>query len=121
MTVSVLRQEIDSYTETPMAGSSLVRGLRFSYYQRWALSCVTLVFALIALSLVPRHRVGRLIPCVAACGVTLAYYAVLWKARNLGMSGALSPFIAAWLPNAVFVLGSAALMAVASRRSDVAI
>lgn len=117
MTVGELRQEIDSYKASPMAGSSLVRGLKLSYHRRWAVSCTSLVFALFALSVVPRRPVERWIPGVAVFGVDFAYQAALWKAWNLGVSGAISPFIAAWLPNAVLVLSATALLAVASRRS----
>ena len=117
MTVGELGQEIDSYTASPMAGSSLVRGLKISYHRRWALSCTSMVFALFALAVVPRRRVGRWVTVVAVFGVFFGYYAVLWQARSLGVSGTLSPFVAAWLPNVVFVLGAAALLTAASRRS----
>jgi hypothetical protein len=115
--IGELRQRIDSYAGTPMAGSSLVRNLKLTYHQTWALSGATLVFALFALAVVPRRRVWRFVPLVAACGVYCAYYTVLWKARNLGMSGTLSPFVAAWFPNVVLALAALGLFAVASRRS----
>jgi lipopolysaccharide export LptBFGC system permease protein LptF len=119
LTFSELGREIDSYSGTPMAGSSLVQNLKFVYHQRWALAGEAFVLALVALAVVPRRRVWRFVPLVAACAICFAYHTVLWKARTLGMSGALSPFIAAWLPNVVFALGSAALMAAAERRIEV--
>jgi hypothetical protein len=75
------------------------------------------LFALVGLSVVAMARVWRSLRVIAGFTVCFGYYMVLWKARTVGMSGALSPFIAAWLPNVVFVLITAALMAVASRRT----
>jgi hypothetical protein len=116
-----LRQRVDSYVATPMEGSNTARNLRLTYHQRWALSGAALVFALFALSVVPRGPVGRSFPFVAGFAVCFGYYTVMWKARNLGMSGGVSPFIAAWLPNVVFVLGAAALLAAVPRRSAAAV
>jgi Lipopolysaccharide export system permease LptF/LptG len=117
MTVGELGDQIDAYEATPMSGSRFARELTLEYHRRWAISCVALVLALLVLSAVSLRRAGRLVPLVAAFVVYSAYYAVLRKAHTLGMSGALSPFVAAWFPNVVFVLGSAALMAANSRRA----
>ena len=121
MTISELRQRIDSYAATPMAGSRMVRALKFSYYQRWALSSATLVIPLFALSLVPRRYAGRLNPFWVVVGICFVYYQLLNFARETGTSGALPVFVAAWLPNVVFMLGAAALLVAAARRAEVTV
>jgi lipopolysaccharide export LptBFGC system permease protein LptF len=112
LTLGELGQQIDSDRRSGL----WVGNLLFSYHERWAFSCATVVLALFALS-VTRYLVARWTVALAAFGTYLCYYAILWGGRAAAMQDALPVFPAAWLPNLVFALVSVVSLKMASHPS----
>ena len=54
---------------------------------------------------------------LAAIAICVAYYGLLFAGEALGQHGTLPALAAAWLPNVVFVGGSATLLILAGHRS----
>jgi len=110
LTIRELRRRLD--TETLVAPAAMPAdslSLSFTYHQRWALGSAPLVLALFAVAFARRRRWGRLIPLPAACLAISAYYIIMYSARGLGLHGSVSPFAAAWAPNAAFLMLSLAM------------
>jgi lipopolysaccharide export LptBFGC system permease protein LptF len=105
LTLGELSQQIDSDRRSGL----WVGHLLVSYHMRWALSCATLVLALFALS-VTRHLVARWTVALAAFGICLGYYALLWAGRGAAVQDALPAFAGAWLPNVVLAIVSVTLL-----------
>jgi hypothetical protein len=121
LTLGELSQQIDSRRTggvTDLIGADSVSDvvLSYSYHQRWALSGATLVLALFALS-VTRRIVAGWTTALAAVGVCFGYYVVMWAGRAAALQNTIPAFVGAWLPNAVFIVGSVALLKVASSTS----
>jgi hypothetical protein len=115
LTLSELSDQIDRYARE--GHTKRARRLAHAYHMRWSLPCATFALALFALSAMPRRPVGRSVLGVAACATCLAYYALLFAGEVLGRQGALPAVAATWLPNVVFISGSAALLIFAAYRS----
>ncbi len=113
LTLGELSQRIDSRRRAGLWEGNLL----FSYHQRWALSCATLVLALFALS-VTRRLAARWTAALAALGTCFSYYWLIWTARAAALQDTLPAFAAAWLPVAVFAVVSVASLKVASLRRD---
>jgi hypothetical protein len=96
-----------------------MRSVAVAYHTRWSLSFATLVLALFALTVVTRRPVGRVLLALAGCGAYLGYYLLLVVGTDWGRDGTLSAFAAAWLPNVVFVVASAAVLMTVTPRSRV--
>ena len=103
-----LSEQIDLYQRDGHATGA--RRIAHAYHLRWSMPCATFALALFALCAMPRRPVGRPVPGVAAIAACCAYYALLFAGEVLGRQGTLPAYAAAWLPNVVFVVGSAALM-----------
>jgi lipopolysaccharide export LptBFGC system permease protein LptF len=93
------------------AGREVVWPLVFQLHHRISMATACLAFSLIGAPLSLLFRRGA-----SMGGVLLAilfgfvyYVGMLW-ARMLGVQGALSPVLAAWLPNAVTVAAGALLL-----------
>ena len=113
LTLGELSQRIDSNRRAGLWEGNLL----FSYHQRWALSCATLVLALFALS-VTRRFAGRWTAALAALATCFSYYWLIWTGRAAALENTLPAFAAAWLPVAVFAIVSVASLKVASLRRD---
>jgi lipopolysaccharide export LptBFGC system permease protein LptF len=86
------------------------RELEYSYHQRWALSCATLVLSVFALALAQR-MVTAWAASLGALGSVLIYYVLLWTGRAGVLQRNLPAFAGAWLPNALFALVCVAVIA----------
>lgn len=115
LTLSELSDQIDLYARDGRAKQ--VRRLAHAYHLRWSLPWATFALALFVLCAMPRRRIGRSVLGVVAVAICLAYYALLFAGEVFGRQGTLPAFAAAWLPNVVFVGGSAALLILAAHRS----
>jgi lipopolysaccharide export LptBFGC system permease protein LptF len=116
LTLDELGRQIQSLRDGATAAPRQVRQLETSYYGRWALTFAPFALTLFALSAVRRPYAGRLMLSIAACAACFGYYALLYLARALGLSGEAPAFLVAWLPNGVIGI-VATLATVRSTRS----
>ena len=120
LTLSELSERIDAYRRNGVAGrdrevlDSDPRELAYSYHQRLALSCATVVLAVFALVMAQRMATQWAVG-LGALGTLLIYYVLLWTGRTGVLQHGLPAFVGAWLPNAAFALVWLALMAVTPR------
>lgn len=111
LTLRELSERMASYRRTGVVGWDS-RLLAYSYHQRWALSCATVVLAVFALSMAPRMVTGWAVG-PGALGTLLIYYVLLWSGRASVLQLNLPALVGAWLPNTLF-----ALVCVAVRAKD---
>jgi lipopolysaccharide export system permease protein len=95
------------------------RLMALEYHRRFALPAACLVFALVGVPLgLQNRRSGKSGGFALALGVIIAYFVVLSAGENLGGQGDISPLLAAWLPNGLFlVFGAVALWITATERT----
>jgi hypothetical protein len=121
LTLSELSERIGAYHRTGVVRrdgqvlDSDPRELAYSYHQRWALSCASVILAVFALSMTQRMVTGWVVG-LGALGTLLSYYVLLWSGRAGVLQHSLPAFVGAWLPNALFALVCVAVMAAPSRR-----
>ena len=115
LTLGELSERIGSYRRTGIADWD-PRLLAYSYHQRWALSCATVILSVFALAMTER-MVARWAVGLGALGTLLIYYVLLWTGRAGVLQHNLPAFVGAWLPNTLFAVVCAAVMAAASRRA----
>lgn len=83
----------------------LGRAARVEFHKRLALSCSSLIFAVVGVGFgVWRARHGRGVGFALSIGLIAAYYLLLLGAENLARTGAIPAWIALWSPN-VALLG----------------
>jgi hypothetical protein len=116
-TLGELSQQINSAREMP-SESKRVRELTFSYHQRWAFSCATVLLALFAASMSYLRSTGRARLFIFAAVGLFGYYVLLYFGRAAALLGTVPAFAGAWLPNVVCLLLSAILLNVTWRRSQ---
>jgi Lipopolysaccharide export system permease LptF/LptG len=121
LTLSELSERIGAYRRTgavPRNGHVLdsdPRELSYSYHQRWALSCATVILAMFALSMTQR-LVGGWVVGLGALSTILIYYVLLWSGRAGVLQHGVPAFVGAWMPNALFALVCVVVMAAPLRR-----
>jgi hypothetical protein len=115
LTLSEVSEQIALYARDGRAKQA--RRLAHAYHLRWSMPWATFALALFALCAMPRRGVGRSMLGLAAIATCVAYYGLLFVGEGLGQQGTLPAFAAAWLPNVVFIAGSAALLILAAHRS----
>jgi len=121
LTLSELSERIGAYRRTGVLRrdgqilDSDPRELAYSYHQRWALSCASVILAVFALSMTQRMVTGWVVG-LGALGTLLIYYVLLWSGRAGVLQHSLPAFVGAWLPNALFAIVCVAVMAATSRR-----
>jgi lipopolysaccharide export LptBFGC system permease protein LptF len=94
------------------------RRLALNYHQRSALASAPLVLALFAVACASRRRWHRMMPLVAGVLVIGAYYALMLWALDAGRGQQMSPFAAAWAPNAALLLLSFVILRFISPRTN---
>jgi lipopolysaccharide export system permease protein len=106
MTARELRRQVDVFRP------GLSPRVAIEYHRKFAIPAASLIFALIAAPLsLQAARGTRFVGVGLSITLLFAYYAIMSTARALGSSGALSPFLAAWTPNLVFLAAGAVLVA----------
>jgi hypothetical protein len=120
LTLGELRQRLEPGAHEPMsvAGPFDRRSLALNYHARWALSGAPLVLALFAMVLTSRRQWGRMMPFLIGGVMILAYYVIMYSAWGLGLNHTISPFAAAWAPNAAFLMLWLAIMRFGSQRTN---
>ena len=115
LTIGELRQRIQ--TATTLSPASLSRpNLALNYHRRWALGTAPFALAVFGVIFTRAGKFGRMMPFVLGPIVIFGYYFILYSARELGLDHAISPFAAAWAPNAVLLMVSAAVLSFTSQR-----
>ncbi|MBI3998862.1 MAG: LptF/LptG family permease, partial [Armatimonadetes bacterium] len=106
MTVRELRAQAELFK------AGLSPRVAIEYHRKFAIPAASLIFAFIAspLSLLA-VRGGRFVGVAFSVVLLFVYYAVMSTARALGSTGVLSPFLAAWAPNLLFLAGGCVLIA----------
>lgn len=106
MTARELRRQVDVFRP------GLSPRVAIEYHRKFAIPAASLIFALVAAPLsLQAARGGRFVGVGLSIVLLFAYYAIMSTARALGASGAMSPFLAAWAPNLVFLAAGMLLIA----------
>ena len=115
LTIGELRERIKNPSPLSPAYPSAPRSAR-TYYERWALGATPFVLAMFAMIVATGRKSGRAMPFVLSPIVIFGFYALMQASRNLGLDRTLSPFVAAWTPNAIMLMLSAAVMSLRALR-----
>ncbi len=100
MTARELRSQVKAF------GSGIPARAAVEYHRKFAIPAASVIFALVASPLsLQSARGGRFVGVGMSIALLFAYYAVMSFGRALGGAGALSPMLAAWAPNMLFVAG----------------
>lgn len=98
MTLRELRKQVDLFR------TGISPRVAIEYHRKFAIPAASLIFALIAAPLsLQAVRGGRFVGVGFSVMLLFVYYAVMSTARALGSTGVVSPFLAAWAPNLVFL------------------
>ncbi|OGP52649.1 MAG: LPS export ABC transporter permease LptF [Deltaproteobacteria bacterium RBG_13_52_11] len=99
MSISDLREKIKGLRER----GQNIRPQLVELHFKFAIPFGALIFGLVGLPLgVQRTQSGRSWGFVLCAGIFLLYYVLYCLGKNLGVSGIISPFLAAWFPNILF-------------------
>lgn len=99
-------------TQTEQFRASLSPRAAIEYHRKVAIPAASLIFALVAAPLsFQAARGGRFMGVGMSILLLFIYYVVMSVARAIGASGALSPLLAAWAPNLLFLIGGCVLVA----------
>jgi lipopolysaccharide export system permease protein len=85
--------------------------LAMEFHRRFAVPLTSVVFALLAAPLSLHVAQGRFLSIGISIVLLFIYYAVMSIGRALGATGAVTPALAAWLPNLLFSLGGLTMWA----------
>jgi hypothetical protein len=119
LTLGELRAQIAAGRGVAPAVSPFdTRRLTLRYHQRWALASAPFVLALFAMACTSRRQWRRMMPFLAGALAIAVYYAIMLWALGAGRDEWLSPFAAAWAPNAVFLTLSVVIMRFISPRTN---
>jgi hypothetical protein len=80
--------------------------LRFEFHKRVSISGAPVTFAALALVLVMRQRLPRMLSIAAIVAGSFGYYVALWLANGFNRDGVLSPQFNAWMPQIALVLAT---------------
>ncbi len=107
LTIAQLHSQMDALATTGQSGTDTFRAIAFGYYAKYALPFVCLAFAMIAPPLALRFaRTGAYIGIFISIILVWVGWNTLLLTKFLGLSGKLSPELAAWSPTLLFgVLG----------------
>ncbi len=84
--------------------AKMMRDMRLEYHRRFSLPFACLIFALVGMPLgIQNQRSGKAAGFTVSIALLLCYYIVLSAGKALGEKGLLSPLLAAWAPNLLFV------------------
>lgn len=95
-----LGREIALFTRSGINVSSLL----VEYHLKLAMPLAGFIFVIIGAPLSLLSRRGRTVGFIASVLVVFLYYVILSLGRSLGRNQLLSPVVAAWLPNAIFIV-----------------
>jgi lipopolysaccharide export LptBFGC system permease protein LptF len=116
LTIGELRERIDNPSHYHLHSLSARRHLALNYHRRWALGATPFVLAIFAMIIATGRKSSRTIPFVLSPVLIVGFDALMVASRNLGLDRTISPFAAAWAPNAVMLILSAAIISVRLHR-----
>ncbi|MGM0502953.1 MAG: LptF/LptG family permease, partial [Bacillota bacterium] len=97
---SELKRRIKVFKQSGLDATKLV----VEYHFKLAQSLACLIFVLIGAPLSVKSEHGRIMGVIISVAIIFIYYILLSLSKSLGKNGLLIPFLAAWLPNLIFVL-----------------
>lgn len=110
MNSSRLRQQIAFRRQTGSGGEDLAN-LEITLAQKYALPFASFIAVLVALPLAVRFgKKGRTLGIALSVVVLFAYYILSAVGAAFGKNGALQPWLAVWLPNAIMAAGGGFLI-----------
>lgn len=105
-------QELGSFIEVLERSGGRPLKLMVERAQKISLPVATLIIVLFAAPLaMSSHRGGAAYGVGVSLGITILYLMLFKVAGAAGEAGAITPIVAAWLPNAIFLLASGVLLA----------
>jgi lipopolysaccharide export system permease protein len=97
-------KELQDATKASGVSPEILRDLRLEFHRRLAFPFACFVFALIGVPLgLQNRRSGKSSGFSLCLAVILTYYIVLTIGKTLGQRAVVSPVIAMWLPNLLFI------------------
>lgn len=107
----ILSTQLDSQTRLKFA---------IELHSRFAFPFATFVFAILALPLgLSNHRSGKGSGFTISISILLVYYVLLSFLRTMAEKGGISPVLAVWLPNLIFMAIGLVLLRLASQEITV--
>lgn len=103
---SQLKQRIKVFKHSGLDTTKLL----VEYHFKLAQSLACLIFVLIGAPLSIKSDRGRIVGIIISVVIIFVYYVLLSLSKSLGKNGLLTPFLAAWLPNLIFVLLGSSLI-----------
>ncbi|MGM0370497.1 MAG: LptF/LptG family permease, partial [Bacillota bacterium] len=103
---SELKNRINIFRQSGLDATKLL----VEYHFKLAQSLACLIFVLIGAPLSIKSDRGRIVGVIISVVIIFVYYVLLSLSKSLGKNGLLTPFLAAWLPNLIFVLLGSALI-----------
>jgi lipopolysaccharide export system permease protein len=109
-------RELRKGSASPQLSPQTRLKMRIELHSRFAFPCATFVFAILALPLgLSNRRSGKNSGFTISILVLLAYYVALSFLRTLAEKGGISPLLAVWLPNVMFLSFGLLLLRLASQ------
>ena len=97
-------KELRNAMKVPGVAPNVLRDLRLEFHRRLAFPFACFVFALIGVPLgLQNRRSGKSSGFSLCLAVLLIYYIVLSIGKSLGQNAIVSPAIAMWIPNLLFI------------------
>ena len=116
MTVAELRRQIADSSLQKMQSLKM----RVELNARYAFPFAAVVFAVVGMPLgMQNRRSGRSAAFSTSIGILLAYYVLLSLLRTLAEKGSLTPGLALWLPNIIFLAAGFLLIRMVSLELDI--
>ncbi|WP_408955166.1 LptF/LptG family permease [Natroniella sp. ANB-PHB2] len=94
-----LRREIDLFQASGLNVSSLL----VDYHLKLAEVFISLIFVLLAVPLSLKSKQGKAFGVISSIVIMFLYYLLVSVFRSLGRNQIITPLLAAWLPNLIFV------------------
>ncbi|MCK8827340.1 LptF/LptG family permease [Natroniella acetigena] len=99
MSRAELRREIELFQESGLNVSSLL----VDYHLKLAEVFISLIFVLLGVPLSLKSKQGKAFGVISSIVIMFLYYLLVSFFRSLGRNQMLTPLLAAWLPNLIFV------------------
>lgn len=106
-------RELERYIARMKSAGADTKAYEVKLHSRWSLSLIPIVMCFLAVpfSLKTRREGGASKDLALCLVVTFFYWLFYSVSLSLGTSGALPPWLAAWLPSSIFVVLAATLIA----------
>jgi hypothetical protein len=118
LTIGELRERMANPSHYHLHSSWAQRNLALNYHGRWALGAAPFVLAILAIIVATSRKPGRVMRVVFGLIVPFGFYTLMSASRGLALDRTLSPFAAAWAPNAVMLMLAAAVMSLRAHRRN---